>query len=93
MEVTRKHLQYENKYRWKRDSSDSPYKRPLDRIKIDKQEGDDVLQFIQHMVNKHNITNPLVVGEIEDAFRLPVLSGVVLSIELEMKIEQLLSFD
>lgn len=89
VKVDKKHLQ-ENKYDyvWSRDSGDSEYAGKLDRIKVDKDEGYEVLYFIQSLMNKHGLTKVSDVHAIEDALHASELSSVVMRDLLNQKVEK-----
>lgn len=65
-------------YTWKRDKGDGSYRGYLDRIKVDKDEGYEVKEFIEEFIKKHNLdTTKSNVRAIEDALHLPKYSDVV----------------
>ncbi|MEM6191898.1 MULTISPECIES: hypothetical protein [Shewanella] len=78
-------------YTWSRDKGDGEYAGVLDAIKVDKDEGYEVLYFIQVLMNKHNLTLLKDVHKIEDALHNSKLSSVVLRTELNEAIEKALS--
>jgi hypothetical protein len=90
--VSRKELQTDKyDYTWSRDKGDGEYTGITDRQRIDKDEGYEVLYFIEVMVNKHEM-NPFGVDvrSIEDALHDPDLSDVVMRDVLIRKIEKML---
>ncbi|MFP2768345.1 hypothetical protein [Oceanisphaera sp. KMM 10153] len=88
----KEHLQEsEYVYTWRRDQGDGTYAGKLDKIKVDKDEGYEVLYFIQTLMNKHQMTKLKDVHNIEDALHSPSLSSVVMRDDLIKKIEQKLS--
>ena len=78
-------------YTWNRDQGDGEYAGKLDRIKVDKDEGYEVLYFIQSLMNKHNLKHIDDVHAIENALHANKLSSVVMRTELEKAIELQLS--
>lgn len=61
VQVEKKHLQTDKyDYVWSRDDGDSSFKGHSDRIKVDKDEGYEVVYFITKFMNKHSLTT---VGE------------------------------
>lgn len=75
-------------YTWDRDKGDSEYAGKLDGIKVDKDEGYEVLYFIQTLMNKHNLTTLADIHKIEDLLHKPALSGVVMRDKLIEVIEK-----
>lgn len=75
-------------YTWDRDKGDGEYAGKLDGIKVDKDEGYEVLYFIQALMNKHNLTTLADVHKIEDLLHKPALSGVVMRDKLIEVIEK-----
>ncbi len=84
IKIRRSELQI-NKYSylWSRDKGDGEYAGNLDRIKIDKDEGYEVLYFIQSLMNKLGIEGKANIHEIEDILHSPSLSDVDSREELE----------
>lgn len=76
------------KYTWNRDLADGEYTGILDRIKIDKDEGYEVLYFIQTLMNKHGLKTLGDVHKIEDLLHKPALSGEVMRDKLIEAIEK-----
>jgi hypothetical protein len=76
------------KYTWSRDQGDAPYKGTLDRIKVDKDEGYEVVYFIEKFMNKHNLTHLAEAHAIENALHLPELSNMVYRDDLIKAIEK-----
>ena len=76
------------KYTWSRDDGDGEYAGILDRIKVDKDEGYEVLDFIQSFMNKHDMTKEKDVHNIENALHANNLSSVVMRTELIAAIEK-----
>ena len=83
----RSYLQY--KYTWKRDSGDSPYTGRLDRIKVDKDEGYEVVSFIEGFCKKYNIDlSEKNVQIIEEKLHLNELSNIQMRDDLMLKIRE-----
>jgi len=81
----RSYLQYD--YVWSRDNGDSSYTGILDRVKVDKDEGYEVVYFIEDFLNKYDL--PLDehnVALIEELLHSPLLSNVQMRDELIEKI-------
>lgn len=76
------------KYTWNRDKGDGEYAGKLDGIKVDKDEGYEVLYFIQTLMNKHNLTTLSDVHKIEDLLHKSALSDVVMRDKLIEVIER-----
>jgi len=79
------------KYTWKRDKGDGEYAGTQDRIRVDKDEGYEVLYFIQSLMNKHSLRLKSDVHRIEDALKEPELSDIIMREELDTLIEASLS--
>lgn len=75
-------------YTWNRDQGDGTYTGKLDQIKLDKDEGYEVLYFIESLINKHDLKTIQDVHNIEDALHASSLSAVVMRNELTEKIEK-----
>jgi len=90
VKVARRFLQDKYGYVWTRDKGDGEYAGKLDQIKVDKDEGYEVLYFIQELMNKHGLKKASDVKRVEDALHSPSLSSVVIRVELEKKIEAML---
>lgn len=88
VKVSKKNLQV-NKwdYTWDRDKGDGEYAGKLDGIKVDKDEGYEVLYFIQSFINKHNLPTSYV-HKIEDALHSPDLKNIVFRNDLIEQIEK-----
>ena len=76
------------KYTWNRDKGDGEYAGKLDGIKVDKDEGYEVLYFIQTLMNKHNLTTLSDVHKIEDLLHKQALLDVVMRDKLIEVIER-----
>ena len=66
------------KYTWTRDKGDGEYTGIQDKIRIDKDEGYEVLYFIQTLMNKYNLTYISDVHKIEDLLHKPALKSEVM---------------
>ncbi|QDF29931.1 hypothetical protein [Halarcobacter anaerophilus] len=81
--VKRSNLQKDKyKYIWNRDKGDGEYTGIQDKIRIDKDEGYEVLYFIEVFMNKHGMKYISDVHSIEDALHLPSFSKIVMRDEL-----------
>ena len=93
IKVARKHLQTDiYDYIWVRDKGDGEYTGIRDKIKIDKDEGYEVLYFVQTFMNKHGLKTTGDVHRIEDALQNHKLSSVVMRDKLIAEIEKMLGF-
>lgn len=90
VKVARKHLQ-ENiyTYTWSRDKGDGEYTGIKDQEKIDKDEGYEVLYFIQTYMNKHNLDLVSDVHKIENLLHSKNLQWTSMRDQLITGIEQL----
>jgi len=92
VKVARKNLQTDiYDYVWSRDKGDGEYAGKLDRIKVDKDEGYEVIFFIQTLMNKHGLKTANDVHKIEDALHSSKLSSIVMRDDLEEEIESIFS--
>ena len=86
--VARKFLQQDKyDYVWTRDKGDGEYTGIRDQIRIDKDEGYEVLYFIQSLMNKHGLNKAGDVTKIENALHHPTLSSEVMRDKLTSKVE------
>jgi hypothetical protein len=69
------------KYTWNRDKGDGKYAGKLDGMKVDKDEGYEVLYFIEAFMNNNGL-NSIYAHAIEDALHSEKLSLVVMRDEL-----------
>ena len=65
-------------YTWSRDKGDGEYTGIHDRIRMDKDEGYEVLYFIETLMNKHGLTYTKDVHKIEDLLHKPALKSEVM---------------
>ncbi|MDD3343101.1 MAG: hypothetical protein PHR87_05960 [Sulfurospirillaceae bacterium] len=75
-------------YTWNRDLGDGEYTGIQDRIRIDKDEGYEVIYFIQTLMNKYGLKTLGDVHKIEDLLHKPALSGEVMRDKLIAVIEE-----
>ncbi len=88
IQVKRSDLQPDKyKYTWKRDKGDGTYAGPLDRAKVDKDEGYEVIEFIENLMNANGKTLRSEAHAVEDALHAPALSSVVFRTELNHKVK------
>ncbi|MEQ1130587.1 MULTISPECIES: hypothetical protein [Acinetobacter] len=80
------------KYTWSRDEGDAPYKGTSDRVKVDKDEGYEVVYFIEKFMNKHRLEYTHHAHAIEDALHAKALSGIVYRDDLIREIEKKLGY-
>lgn len=90
VKVGKNHLQ-ENlyTYTWSRDKGDSAYTGIKDQERIDKDEGYEVLYFIQTFMNKHNLKLVSDVHKIENLLHSKNLQWTSMRDQLIAGIEQL----
>lgn len=91
--LKRKHLQ-ENKYTytWERDDGDGKYIGPKDRVRVDKDEGYEVLEFIENLMNDAGKDTLGDVHKAEDALHVKELNHVVMRDELTSKVKKALDW-
>ena len=75
-------------YTWGRDKGDGEYTGIQDRIRIDKDEGYEVLYFIQTLMRKHDLKTLSDVHKIEDLLHKPALRSEVMRDRLIEVIEK-----
>ena len=91
VQLMKRHLQNDKyPYTWSRDKGDGEYAGKLDQIKVDKDEGYEVLVFIQSLMNKQNLKTADDVKKIEDALHSPKLKSIIMREDLEAAIESIL---
>lgn len=91
VKVAKKYLQTNKyKYTWSRDKGDGEYTGIRDQERIDKDEGYEVLYFIQSLMNKHGLKNESDVKKIENSLHSPALSSVVMRSVLVSEVEKIL---
>jgi hypothetical protein len=79
IKVKKSNLQLDKySYTWSRDKGDGEYTGIHDRIRIDKDEGYEVLYFIETLMNKHGLTYTKDVHKIEDLLHKPALKSEVM---------------
>ena len=87
--VKKSNLQLEKySYTWSRDKGDGEYTGVQDRIRIDKDEGYEVLYFIETLMNKHGLNHINDVHRIEDLLHKPAFKSEVMRDKLISIIEQ-----
>jgi hypothetical protein len=92
VKVGKKHLQMDKyDYTWNRDKGDGEYTGIKDQIRVDKDEGYEVLYFVQSFMNKYGLTTMGDVKRVEDALHTPSLSSEVMRDTLITKIAKLLN--
>lgn len=79
-------------YTWSRDDGDSPYKGLEDRRQVDKDEGYEVLYFLEQLLNKHDKETLADLHAAEDALHRKDLSKVTDRDELTAQIEEILGW-
>jgi hypothetical protein len=79
-------------YTWTRDEGDSPYAGIQDRRQIDKDEGYEVLYFLEQLLNKHDKKKVKELHAAEDALHSDDLSEITDRVELTAKVEEILGW-
>tara|TARA_R110001583_G_scaffold48027_1_gene150231 strand:+ start:9413 stop:9697 length:285 start_codon:yes stop_codon:yes gene_type:complete len=87
VKLTAKDLSGKYAYIWTRDNGDGKSTGIQDRIRVDKDEGYEVIYFIEALMNKHDLTASAYVHRIEELLHAPSLSTVVMRTELNSIIE------
>lgn len=91
IKIGRKHLQnHTYQYTWSRDKGNGEYTGIQDQEKIDKDEGYEVLYFIQTFMNKHNMKTVTDIRKIEDAIHGVSLNSNVMRNKLIAEVEGIL---
>ena len=88
--VDRNLLQYE--YRWNRDNGDGKYIGALDRNKVDKDEGYEVVEFIENFMAKHGLRSGAQQQLVEKILKSEALTHIVSREELIAAIEKYFRF-
>ncbi|MDR8364193.1 MULTISPECIES: hypothetical protein [Pseudomonas] len=81
-----------HKYTWSRDEGDSAYTGALDRQQVDKDEGYEVLYFLEKLLNKHDKSKVADLHAAENAFHTKELSQITDRATLISRIEKILSW-
>lgn len=79
-------------YTWTRDEGDSSYAGIKDRREVDKDEGYEVLYFLEQLMNKHEKKNFHELHAAEDALHHQDLSGVTDRVKLTTEVEKILGW-
>jgi len=79
-------------YTWTRDEGDSPYAGVKDRQQVDKDEGYEVLYFLERLMNKHGKEKLVHVHAAENALHHKDLSKVTDRAELTEQVEEILGW-
>lgn len=91
--LKRSNLQTETyTYTWTRDEGDSPYAGFEDRRQVDKDEGYEVLYFLEQLMNKHGKEKLVHVHAAENALHHKDLSKVTDRAELTEQVEEILGW-
>ena len=88
--VDREELQYD--YTWERDNGDGENIGPLDRNKVDKDEGYEVVDFIESLMKKHDLKSLNSQKRIENALQSENLSSVQSREKLITAVEKILGY-
>ncbi|MEN5312564.1 hypothetical protein [Pseudomonas koreensis] len=79
-------------YTWTRDEGDSPYAGIKDRRQVDKDEGYEVLYFLEKLMNKHGKEKLVELHAAENALHSEDLSKVTDRTELTEQVEEILGW-
>lgn len=79
-------------YTWTRDEGDSPYAGIKDRRQVDKDEGYEVLYFLEKLMNKHGKEKLVELHAAENALHSEDLSKVTDRAELTEQVEEILGW-
>ncbi len=79
-------------YIWTRDDDDQPYASLEDRRQVDKDEGYEVLYFLEKLLNKHDKKTLPDVNAAEDALHSEDLSDVTDRVKLTTAVEKILGW-
>lgn len=79
-------------YTWTRDEGDSPYAGIKDRQQVDKDEGYEVLYFLEQLMNKHGKEKLVHVHAAENALHSDDLTKVTDRAELTEQVEEILGW-
>lgn len=79
-------------YTWTRDGGDSPYAGIKDRREVDKDEGYEVLYFLEQLLNKHDKKKVKELHAAEDALHSDDLSEVTDRVKLTTAVEKILGW-
>ncbi|QOJ92786.1 MULTISPECIES: hypothetical protein [Pseudomonas] len=94
MAVKLKHSDLQGKYQytWNRDKGDSPYTGEQDRRQVDKDEGYEVLYFLETLLNKHGKKTLGDLHAAENAFHTKELSQITDRATLIARVERILGW-
>jgi len=79
-------------YTWTRDDGDSPFAGLEDRRQVDKDEGYEVLYFLEKLLNKHGKTSVADLHAAENALQTKELSQITDRTTLLSRVERILSW-
>ena len=79
------------RYVWTRDVGDGEYRGLLDAMRVDKDEGYEVIRFIINFMKKYKLDSVYHAHLIEDTLHSPMLSNVVMREELMNRIYSMIS--
>lgn len=79
-------------YTWARDGGDSPYTGIQDRRQVDKDEGYEVLYFLEQLLNKHGKDKLTDLRAAENALQTKELSQIVDRTTLTSRVEKILGW-
>lgn len=79
-------------YTWTRDDDDAPFAGLEDRRQVDKDEGYEVLYFLDKLLSKHGKKDLADVHAAEDALHSKELSSVTDRVKLTTQVEEILGW-
>lgn len=79
-------------YTWTRDDNDAPFAGLEDRRQVDKDEGYEVLYFLDKLLSKHGKDSDAHVHVAEDALHHEDLSSVTDRVKLTTEVEKILGW-
>lgn len=79
-------------YTWTRDGNDSPYTGLADRRQVDKDEGYEVLYFLEQLLNKHGKDKLTDLHAAENALQTKELSQITDRTTLTSRVEKILGW-
>ncbi|WKW30846.1 hypothetical protein [Pseudomonas viridiflava] len=88
MPTSFKQSDLQRKYLWTRDKHDTNYTGVKDRIKVDKDEGYEVLPFLNHFLGEHGKVSLASFHAAENALHLEKYSNVQMRDELNIALKK-----
>lgn len=92
MAIKLKQSDLKHQYTWRRDDGDSPDTGAQDRRQVDKDEGYEVLYFLEQLLNKHGKKDRADLNAAESAFHTKELSQITDRATLISRLENILGW-